>query len=46
KPLRERRAELAKDEQAVIDILAEGAEKANAKASTKLIEVKKAIGVI
>jgi tryptophanyl-tRNA synthetase len=46
KPMRERRAELAKDEAKVIEILKKGAEKANAKASAKLIEAKKAVGVL
>ena len=46
KPMRERRAELAKDEASVLKILKEGAEKANEKASKKLIEAKKAIGVL
>ncbi len=46
KPMRERRAKLALDEQAVMDILAEGARRANDKASKKLLAVKKAIGVI
>lgn len=46
KPMRERRAELAKDEQKVKMILEEGAKRANEKASAKLIEAKKKIGVI
>ena len=46
KPMRERRAELAKDEASVLKILKEGAEKANEKAGKKLIEAKKAIGVL
>lgn len=46
KPLRERRAELAKDEEAVREILKEGAKRANEKASAKLAEAKKAVGVI
>ncbi len=46
KPMRERRAELAKDEKAVIEILANGAKKANEKASKKLLEAKKAVGVL
>ena len=46
KPLRERRAELAKDEKTVIAILADGAKKANEKASKKLLEAKKAVGVL
>ncbi len=46
KPMRERRAVLAKDEAAVMEILKHGAIKANEKASKKLIEVKKIIGVL
>ncbi len=46
KPMRERRAELAKNEEAVIKVLAEGAKKADAKASKKLLEAKKAVGVL
>ncbi|MGC9605675.1 MAG: tryptophan--tRNA ligase [Minisyncoccia bacterium] len=46
KPLRERRAELAKDKKKVLEILKKGAEKANAAASAKLREVKERIGVI
>jgi tryptophanyl-tRNA synthetase len=46
KPLRERRAELAKDENAVIAILKNGALKANEVASKKLVEVKEKIGVL
>jgi len=46
KPLRERRAELAKDEKYVMQVLAEGATKANKVASTKLLEAKKKIGVL
>lgn len=46
KPLREKRTELAKDEEKVTEILKECAVKANEKASEKLAEVKKAIGVI
>ncbi len=45
-PMRERRAELAKDENKVLEILKAGAEKANKKAAAKLLEVKKAIGVL
>jgi len=45
-PLRERRAELAKDEKYVASVLKEGAEKANKVASAKLLDVKKKIGVI
>ncbi len=46
KPLRERRAVLAQNEAAVIEILKLGAAKANAKASAKLIAAKQAIGVL
>jgi len=46
KPMRERREELAKDEKKVMKILEEGAKKANEKASARLIEAKKRIGVI
>lgn len=46
RPLRERRAELAKDEQHVLSVLREGAEKAGKVASAKLIEAKQKIGVI
>ena len=46
KPLRERRAELAKDEKRMVEILKDGAVKANEKANKKLVEVKRAIGVI
>ncbi len=46
KPLREKRAELAKDEGRVIEILKEGAMRANEKANKKLAEVKKVIGVL
>jgi tryptophanyl-tRNA synthetase len=46
KPMREKRAELAKDEGAIIAILKSGAAKANEKAAKKLAEAKKAIGVI
>ena len=45
-PLRERRVELAKDEKRVIEILKESAVKTNEKANKKLVEVKRAIGVI
>lgn len=45
-PLRERRAELAKDESFVMKVLEEGAKKANEKASKKLAEAKRAIGVL
>ena len=46
KPMRERRAELAKDLDMVSKILREGGLKAREKADMKLSEVKKAIGVI
>lgn len=46
KPMRERRAKLAMDEQAIIDILEEGAKRAKEKADKKLLEAKKAVGVI
>ncbi len=46
KPLRERRAILAKDEGKVIEILRQGAKKANEAASAKLVEAKKAVGVL
>lgn len=46
KPMRERREELAKDEKKVMRILEEGAKKAHEKASAKLIETKKKIGVL
>ena len=45
KPMRERREKLAQDEAYVHEILKNGAEAANEKASAKLQEVKKAIGV-
>lgn len=46
KPMRERRHELMQDVGKIEKILAEGAIKANKKASTKLIEAKKKIGVL
>jgi len=46
KPLRERRELLAKDPDRVVAVLKQGAEKANARAQIKLIEIKKAIGVL
>ncbi len=46
KPLRERRALLAGDENAVIEILKSGGERANKIAGEKLMEVKKKIGVL
>lgn len=46
KPLREKRAEIASDEKKVLEVLKKGAEAANEKASKKLIEAKKKIGVL
>jgi tryptophanyl-tRNA synthetase len=46
KPMRERRAELAKNEKKVLKILEKGAKAANKVASAKLEEVKKKIGVL
>lgn len=46
KPLRERRAEVAKDEARVLNVLKEGAVKANEIAQAKLREVKEKIGVL
>jgi tryptophanyl-tRNA synthetase len=46
KPLRDRRAELAQDPDRVAQVLKQGAVKANERAQAKLIEVKKAIGVL
>jgi tryptophanyl-tRNA synthetase len=46
KPMREHREEFAKDEKSVLKTLEQGALKANEKASTKLLEAKKRIGVI
>lgn len=46
RPLRERRAELAKNENVVIETLKKGAEAANVLASKKLVQVKEAVGVI
>jgi tryptophanyl-tRNA synthetase len=46
KPLRERRAEIAKNEKAVHDALRIGSDKAGGKASAKLRDVKKKIGVL
>lgn len=46
KPMRERRSELANDENAILEVLRDGAERANEKASKKLVEVKKIIGVL
>jgi tryptophanyl-tRNA synthetase len=45
KPMRERRAELAKNPDNVISVLNAGAEKARKQADAKLLEVKKVIGV-
>jgi tryptophanyl-tRNA synthetase len=45
-PLRDRRAELAKDPQRVVEVLKRGAEKANERAQAKLMQAKKAIGVL
>ena len=45
-PMRARRAELSKNEKAVAEILTAGAITANKKATEKLIEIKKAIGVL
>jgi tryptophanyl-tRNA synthetase len=46
RPMREKRAEIAKDESLVKRVLEEGREKARAIASLKMLEVKKAIGVM
>ncbi len=46
KPMRERRATIAQNMPAVEKILAEGAQKAQEKAQKKLIEAKKAVGVL
>jgi tryptophanyl-tRNA synthetase len=46
KPLREKRAELAKDETLLKEVLSAGQEKANKIANAKLKQVKEAIGVI
>jgi tryptophanyl-tRNA synthetase len=45
-PMRERRAKLAMDEEAVIEILKEGGQRANERASKKLLIAKKSIGVL
>ncbi len=45
KPLRDRRAELAKDSNLVAQVLEQGSRRANEKAAIKLTEAKKAIGV-
>jgi tryptophanyl-tRNA synthetase len=46
KPMRERRAELAKDSKLVAKVLADGAKKANKVAQEKLEQAKQAVGVI
>jgi tryptophanyl-tRNA synthetase len=46
KPIRDRRAELAKDTKLVAKVLADGAKKANIVAAQKLEEAKRAVGVI
>lgn len=46
RPLRERREQLAQDIDFVESVLAEGAEKANLVATAKLLEAKRAIGVL
>jgi tryptophanyl-tRNA synthetase len=46
KPLRERREKIAKDEENVLKILKKGAKQAEKVASAKLLEAKKAVGVI
>lgn len=46
KPMRERRALLAEDTDKVVAILENGAERARKQADSKLLEAKKAIGVI
>ena len=46
KPLREKREKIAADVKYVAKVLTEGAEKARAQADKKLIEAKKAIGVL
>ncbi|MCX6719037.1 MAG: tryptophan--tRNA ligase [Candidatus Taylorbacteria bacterium] len=46
KHLRERRDELAENPDQVIKILEDGAKKANEKAGIKLVQVKKAVGVL
>jgi tryptophanyl-tRNA synthetase len=46
RPLRERRAELEKDENIVIEALKKGSETANKKAGAKLQDVKEKIGVL
>ncbi len=44
-PLREKRKELAKNPEQVIDLLRTGAEKAKAVASAKMVEVKEQVGI-
>lgn len=44
-PLREKRKELAKNPEQVIDLLRTGAEKARAVASAKMVEVKERVGI-
>ncbi|MDQ2932932.1 MAG: tryptophan--tRNA ligase [bacterium] len=46
KPMRERRAAISSNPERVMEILAEGAQKARKLADVKLMEVKKAIGVL
>lgn len=46
KPMRERRAQLTGDPSTVLQILCDGAEKAQKQASAKLLEAKKAVGVL
>ncbi|MFA6294969.1 MAG: tryptophan--tRNA ligase [Candidatus Paceibacterota bacterium] len=46
KPMREKRAELVKDEDYILKVLRDGAIKANQIASKKLLEVKEKIGVL
>jgi tryptophanyl-tRNA synthetase len=46
KPIRDRRAELAKDTKLVAKVLADGAKKANIVAAQKLEEAKRAVGVL
>ncbi len=46
KPLRERRARLARNEKAVVEILKDGGLRAKEIADRKLIEIKKSIGVL
>lgn len=45
KPLRERRAMLASDLEAVFDILKEGGKRASIRAEKKMLEIRKAVGV-